>query len=185
MTPLRKTFVAAGVAAGVLAAALAAVTSRELTVSDARVFTVEDAPPHDVALVLSCAPGPLLAQRMDAACALVARGAAKKLVLSGMPFEMPYMRARARACLGDENIVIDDGASRTLENLRRARALFGIESALIVTQRFHMSRALYLADAIGLRAVGVLATGDPRGLKGRLRERVARIRARIDVALLD
>lgn len=184
MAPRRKALLAGGVLlAGTLA--LATIASGDVLVADARIYTVEDAPPHETAIVLSCAPGPLLAKRMDAACALVTRGAARRLLLSGMPYEMPYMRERARACLPDAAILVDDGAKRTLENLRRARDRFGVERALLVTQRFHVGRALYLADALGLEATGVLARGDPRDLRGRLRERLARLRARIDVALLE
>ena len=152
--------------------------------SDVRVYSVNDAPPHDIAIVLSCAPGALLAQRMDTACALVARGAVRRLLLSGMPYEMPFMRQRAQSCLGDELIIIDDGAVRTLENLRRARDLHNVKRALLVTQRFHMSRALYRADALGLQATGVIAPGQVHSLGGRLRERAARIKARVDVLLL-
>ncbi len=149
-----------------------------------RAFSPEDAPTGDVAVVLGAKPGPLLRQRMDAACALVAQGKARRLVLSGLHEEMPYMSARARTVLDDGDILVDDGATRTLENLRRARDLFGLHRVLVVTQRFHMGRALFLADALGLDAVGVLATGGPRTLSGRLRERVARVRALVDVALL-
>ena len=148
-------------------------------------FAPAEAPARDVAIVLGAKPGPLLAQRMDAACALVAHEKVVRLVLTGLAEEMPYMRERARACgLADDAVLVDDGATRTLENLRRARDLFGVRHALVVTQRFHMARALYLADALDIDAVGVLAEGAPRSLAGRLRERAARLKAVVDVALL-
>jgi vancomycin permeability regulator SanA len=137
--------------------------------------------------VVGAKPGQLLTQRMDAACALFEKGRVGKLVLSGLPEEMPYMLARAHACgAGVEagTALVDDGATRTLENLRRARDRFGVTRALVVTQAFHLPRALYLASALGIDATGVIATGAPRSLAGRLRERVATARARIDVALL-
>jgi SanA protein len=115
----------------------------------------------------------------------VAHGRVVRLVLTGLSEEMPYMRGRARSCLPEERILVDDGAVRTLENLRRARDRFEVRAALVVTQRFHMGRALYLADALEIDAVGVLAEGDPRSLTSRLRERVARLRAVVDVKLLD
>lgn len=162
----------------------------------ARVFAPDAAPFTDVAIVLGAGPGPLLEKRMDAACALVERRKVVRLLLTGLPREMPYMRARAHACLSglrtddgaavpmEEAILIDDGATRTLENLRRARDFFGVTHALVVTQQFHMARALYLADALGMRTSGVIAAGAPRSLRGRLRERFARARAVLDVALL-
>jgi vancomycin permeability regulator SanA len=147
--------------------------------------TPDNAPVRDVAIVLGAKPGPLLRQRMDAACDLVRLKKVQRLVLSGLAEEMPFMRERALAAgLDEAHILVDDGATRTLENLRRARDLFGLRAVLVITQRFHMGRALYLAQALGLDAVGVLATGHPRAWSGRVREHVARLRARVDVALL-
>lgn len=151
-----------------------------------RLYTPTDAPAHEVAVVLGAKPGPLLAQRMDAACALFAAGRVGKLLLTGLPEEMPYMIARAQsvgASVEAGSLLVDDGATRTLENLRRARDKFRLGRVLVVTQEFHMGRALYLADALGLQASGVLAQGGPRSVLGKLRERVARAKARVDVAL--
>ena len=182
MTPRRKPR-ALTVAIGAAVLAVGAAASREMPVPP--LYTPHDAPAHDVAIVLGAKPGPLLAQRMDAACALATSGRARRLVLTGLAEEMPYMRARATACgLDEARLLIDDGATRTLENLRRARDRFGVTKALVVTQRFHLGRALYLAEALGIDATGVVAAGHPRSLAGRARERVARIKARVDVALL-
>jgi SanA protein len=149
-----------------------------------RVFSPVDAPARDVAIVLGARPGPLLDKRMDAACLLVEGRKVRRLLLSGMPEEMPAMRARAASCLGPDDILVDDGARRTLENLRRARDRFGARAPLVITQDFHMGRALYLADALGLEAVGVRAEGAPGGLGGHLREQFARVRALVDAHLL-
>ena len=146
-----------------------------------------DAPARDVAIVLGCGVGGLLAQRMDAACALVASKKARRLVLSGCGREIAYMTERALACglrVDDGSIVVDDGAVRTLENLRRARDRFGVTRALVVTQRYHLGRALYLANALGMDVVGVVAPGVPAARMQLVRERLARIKAIVDVALL-
>lgn len=148
-------------------------------------FLPADAPAREVAVVLGASPGPLLTQRMDAACALLRAHTCARVLLTGLAEEMPYMRARALAVVADPGaVLVDDGATRTLENLRRARDRFGVRAALVVTQRFHMDRALYLAAALGIDAVGVIAAGGPRSWGGRLRERAARVRARLDVALM-
>lgn len=149
-------------------------------------YRPDDAPAHEVAIVLGAKPGPLLTQRMDAACALFEKGRVGKLVLTGLAEEMPYMLARAKACgatVDGGAVLVDDAATRTLENLRNARDKFGVQRALVVTQEFHLPRALYLAHALGIDATGVVATGAPRSVLGRVRERVATARARIDVAL--
>lgn len=192
MTPRRKSLVRAaialrtvGIAAlAALAALLALAMTTELPVTTW--FRPDDAPAHEVAIVLGAKPGQLLTQRMDAACALFEKGRVGKLVITGLAEEMPYMLARANGCgatVEGNTALVDDGATRTLENLRRARDLFGVQRALVVTQEFHMPRALYLAHALGIDATGVIATGAPRSLAGRLRERVATARARIDVAM--
>jgi vancomycin permeability regulator SanA len=54
-------------------------------------------------------------------------------------------------------ILIDEGGTRTYESCARARDVFGIQQALLVTQRFHLPRALALCDSLGLEAWGVVA----------------------------
>jgi vancomycin permeability regulator SanA len=179
MTPRRKSLVRTAMVVCALAVG-AAFAMREPAVTTW--YRPDDAPAHEVAIVLGAKPGQLLTQRMDAACALFSNGRVGKLVLTGLAEEMPYMLARAQQC--GATTLVDDQATRTLENLRNARDKFGVTRALVVTQEFHLPRALYLARALGIDATGVIATGAPRSLAGRLRERVATARARIDVALL-
>lgn len=150
-----------------------------------RMYAPHDAPARPLAVVLGAPPGPMLDARLDAACALVQLNKTARLLVTGLPLEIPVMVERARRCLPAEAVLVDPAAPRTLENLRRARDHFGASSVLIVTQEFHMPRALYLARALGLDAAGVLAQGPAAGPLLRLRERVAHIRAHIDVALLD
>ncbi len=144
-----------------------------------RMFLPDDAPPREVVIVLGAPVGELLSHRMDAACALIARGAAQRMVLTGMPAELPSMQERALRCLAADHVLVDDQAARTFDNVRNARMRFGIARALIVTQRFHLPRALALADAVGIEAVGVIAAGEPRW-STRVREHLARVRALVD-----
>jgi SanA protein len=68
----------------------------------------------------------------------------------------------------------------------RARKVFGVRSAVVVTQGFHMSRALYLAHAAGLRAAGLTAdlhSYGKQGLISNMREVVSRSKAIADVTL--
>jgi vancomycin permeability regulator SanA len=82
------------------------------------------------------------------------------------------------------HIVSDYAGNRTWDSLRRAQAVFGQRQVVIVTSDFHLPRALYLADHMGLMAWGVPARTDdrPRGLRIRIwtREYIAR-----HLALLD
>jgi SanA protein len=57
----------------------------------------------------------------------------------------------------DEAIVLDYAGRRTYDTCYRAKAIFGLDSALLVTQAFHLPRALFLCNALGLQAKGVQA----------------------------
>lgn len=55
----------------------------------------------------------------------------------------------------EEDILVDGQGYRTYESCRRAKQELHLEKLIVVTQRFHMARALYLCNALGLEAVGV------------------------------
>jgi SanA protein len=52
-------------------------------------------------------------------------------------------------------IILDYAGRRTYDTCYRARAIFGVQNAILVTQSFHMPRALYTCNALGLSVVGV------------------------------
>jgi vancomycin permeability regulator SanA len=132
-----------------------------------------------VALVLGCAGraagrSPMLAAR----CATAARewhaGRARQLLLSGTPEETRAMRAFVGAhAIPADATRVDDGARRTLDNVARARQVFGLDEVLLVTSDFHLPRALFLARLVGLRATGVAAERPTRRALPWLREAVS------------
>lgn len=75
-----------------------------------------------------------------------------------------------------ENIFMDHAGFSTYESMYRARDIFQVKKIVIVTQRYHMYRALYVAQAMGMEAYGVAS--DPRTYGGQkmrdLRELLAR-----------
>ncbi|WP_286355764.1 SanA/YdcF family protein [Geothrix oryzae] len=79
------------------------------------------------------------------------------------------------------HIVSDYAGLRTWDSLRRAQVVFGQPQVVIVTSDFHLARALYLADRMGLQAWGVPASTEDRPVGNRLRywirEYIARHRA--------
>ena len=57
----------------------------------------------------------------------------------------------------DEDIVLDYAGRRTYDTCYRAKAIFGLDNAILVTQSFHLPRAIYTCNHLGLQAIGVAA----------------------------
>jgi SanA protein len=130
---------------------------------------VEAVPPRPVALVLGAglwpdgSLTPVLADRVATAADLYQAGKVEKLLCSGDNRRVDYnepaaMKAYAlRLGVPEEDIVLDYAGRRTYDSCYRARAIFGVEGALVVTQRFHTARSLYTCEALGLNVVAVTA----------------------------
>lgn len=63
--------------------------------------------------------------------------------------------------VAESDILVDGRGFRTYESCKRAVSVFQLQSAIIVTQRFHMARALYVCDRLGLSSVGVTSDLQP------------------------
>jgi len=87
----------------------------------------------------------------------------------------------------DEDIVLDYAGRRTYDTCYRAREIFGVENAILVTQQFHLPRALYLCNLLGVDGVGVAANNyNYRSMSllfWNLRELAATVTALVDVHL--
>ena len=135
-----------------------------------RIFTrVEDVPPRPVAIAFGAglwADGsltPVLADRVATASELHSRGIATTLLFSGDNRRVDYnepqrmLEYAVRLGVPEGDIVLDYAGRRTWDTCFRARAIFGVEQAVVVTQRFHVARTLYLCDELGIDAVGIVA----------------------------
>jgi SanA protein len=156
-----------------------------------------DAPASPTALVLGAGYSPggrlssALADRMDTAIALYAAGKVNKLLLTGDNRFADYnepaaMAAYARAQgVPPEDLVLDYAGRSTYDSCYRAGAIFGVERAIVVTQAFHLPRAIYTCDRLGLETVGVVADRRAyfRATWYELRELLALSRAWLDVNL--
>lgn len=119
-------------------------------------------PAVDVALVLGTAPigpegGPnrYFVYRLDAAAALWKAGKAKYLIVSGSVGEPDAMRAGLiERGVPASAIYRDPEGHRTRDSILRAREVFGQKNIVIVSQRFHLGRALFIARHEGLQAWG-------------------------------
>ncbi len=136
---------------------------------DKLVVEMAHAPERPVAIVFGAGirPGgrlsPMLADRMDTAIALYKAGVVRKLLVSGdnrfVDYDEPtamYNYAIARG-VPARDVVRDFAGRRTYDTCYRARAIFGVEQALLVTQRFHLPRALFTCRNLGVDALGVSA----------------------------
>ncbi|MBL7063809.1 MAG: YdcF family protein [Anaerolineae bacterium] len=135
-----------------------------------RIYTcAQDVPPRSVAIVLGAGLWPdgsltsVLADRVAIAADLYHAGTVQKLLCSGdnrfVDYNEPQRMLEYAVSLGvpEEAIVLDYAGRRTYDSCYRARDIFGLERVVVVTQRFHAARALYLCDALGVDAVAVLA----------------------------
>lgn len=152
-----------------------------------KLVDVDEAPARPWIVVLGCPPSPLLRDRVETAVRLWQRHPGARVLLSGTPPEAAAMRSLVQSFvkvlatpLGAERVVVDDGATRTLENLRRARDRHGVRSALLVSQRFHLPRVSVLARRLGIDAVMVPATLAV-GTRTTLKEGTAWLRLLVDV----
>lgn len=135
----------------------------------ARIVPASEAPSSEVALVFGAglapgqAPSPLLAERVDAAIALYRAGRVRRLLMSGdnsdrFHDETYAMRRYAlQQGVPEADVLGDDLGLSTFDSVVRAQRVFGVERVLLVTQRFHLPRALFIANSIGLEAYGVAA----------------------------
>ena len=135
--------------------------------ADGRLFTSTDSIPQEpVGLVLGTSRtmggylNAFFVRRMDAAAALYKAGKVKKLLVSGDNGTKTYdeptdMRdALIERGVPPNAIVLDYAGFRTLDSIVRAHKIFGVEHCTIITDDFHLPRALYLASETNLDAVG-------------------------------
>lgn len=160
---------------------------------------VSSVPVRPVAIVLGAGldadgrPSPMLAARVDAAVDLYRQGTVTHLLMSGDNGRADYdeptaMRRRALdAGVPASAVTLDYAGFSTFDSCARARAVFGVRSAVVVTQEFHVTRAVALCRAEGIDAFGLaLSTsqwdpGDIRLLEAR--DRVATAKAFVDEVL--
>ena len=108
-------------------------------------------------------PSTALRDRLDEAIRLYQAGKVQKMLLSGDNSEITYnepgaMREYALSQgIPDDDIVLDYAGRRTYDTCYRAKAIFGLDQAIIVTQQYHLSRAVFLCDKLGLSIEGVAA----------------------------
>lgn len=141
--------------------------------------SVETVPPQHLAIVLGAGvrgerPTAVLAKRIEAAARLYQAGRVAKILMSGDGGDAFYdepaaMRSYAiQLGVPAEDILLDNDGRRTYDSCYRARSVFDVEEAVIVTQPFHLPRSLYLCETMGIRATGLAADESRFSLRLRL-----------------
>jgi SanA protein len=137
--------------------------------SRARLYDTETAPYHRVAIVFGAGlqrdgtPAAVLRDRVTTASNLYFAGKVDKLLMSGDNRTIYYNEPQAmhdyaiRLGVPSEDIVLDYAGQRTYDTCYRARDIFGLEDAILITQAFHLPRAIYTCNTLGIEAVGVPA----------------------------
>lgn len=162
-------------------------TRKQITTTD-DLRESEDAP-YDCILVLGALArgtqvSPVLQDRMDMGLTLYANHVSDTLLLTGDSLhpetndEVGAMSLYAITGGASEDALLCDplGLS-TYESLWRAKNVYGMQRIVIVTQAFHLPRAIYLAKALGMDACGVECDARQASWKNYVRESVARVKA--------
>lgn len=135
---------------------------------------------------------PYFDYRIDAAVELYRLGRIRYIIASGDNSEISYNEpAKMREALVSrgipaEAIYLDFAGFRTLDSVVRGSRIFGQERFLVISQKFHAERAVYISRAFGIDAFGFTAVDveGAAGIRTHLREYLARVAAVIDVVVL-
>lgn len=165
------------------------------TAADGKVGTVAQAPASGVAVVFGAGlwdgePSPYLAHRLDAAVELYRAGKVRAVLVTGDNGRAEYDEPDAmrtylvRHGVPDEQVVSDFAGFDTWDSCVRARKVFGVERAVLVSQGFHIRRAVALCEAAGVDSYGVAvdAVHDTTWYYGSTREVFAAGKAALDAA---
>lgn len=142
----------------------------------------------DCILVLGCGvyangqPSAMLADRLKQSVALYQEGAAPKLLMSGDHGQTTYDEVNVMkqyaldAGVPSADVFMDHTGFSTYESIYRAKDIFQAKKIIIVTQKYHLHRALHIANALGLDSYGVSA--DYRSYRGQFVRDIREILAR-------
>jgi SanA protein len=165
-----------------------------------RIFTdIKTVPHRPVALLLGTSKyahrrvNLFYLHRIEAATKLFFSGAVRAILVSGDNAQRAYnepamiKRDLVRRGVPADFITLDYAGFRTLDSVVRAKAVFGQDALIVVSQRFHCERAIYLGDALGVNLIGfaVKDVSGPNATKIRRREVFARAKAFLDIHILS
>lgn len=140
---------------------MSAATSRD------RYTNPENVPTERVAIVFGAgilpdgSPTPMLADRVQAAVDLYKQGRVSKLLMTGDNSRIDYNEVAVMQKYASDrgvpvkDITLDYAGFSTYESCYRAKEIFGVEQAILITQQFHLPRAVYTCNQLGVNAIGL------------------------------
>lgn len=150
---------------------------------------VDDLSPAQAVIILGAGVykdgtlSPVLKERVDTAVAVYKKGLAKKILMSGDNSSRNYNEVSpvhqylTESGVPLEDIFLDYAGFETYDTMYRAQSIFDVQSAIIVTQSFHLSRAIYIADSLGIDAQGINPPADKSTWYNYLRETLSVVKA--------
>jgi SanA protein len=155
-------------------------------------------PPAPVAIILGAGvrpdgtPSPMLTDRLETGIRLYKSGKVGRLLLTGQHSTKTYdevntmLRYVLARGVPEQYVFTDHAGFNTYDSMYRARDVFKVTTAIVVTQGFHLARAVYTARSLGIDASGVSADIQhyPTVWKNVAREWLARTKAYVDLHLL-
>lgn len=136
-------------------------------IQDLKKFTVSNVENRDIAIVFGAGikennePSDILADRVEVAVDLYNKKKVKKILMSGdnstIYHNESFVMKEYATNLGvpEKDIVLDFAGFNTYSTCVRAKEIFGISSAILVTQDYHLNRALYLCNNVSVDSIGV------------------------------
>ncbi len=158
----------------------------------------EEIPKNRVGLVLGTSkkltdgqPNPYYTNRIISTIALFKAGKIDFILVSGdngsIYYNEPHTFKKDLILGGipEDKIFLDYAGFRTLDSMVRAKSIFGLDSVTVISQEFHVQRAIFLAERKNVIAIGYTAKdiSAKQGLKVNIREYFARVKVFIDLAL--
>lgn len=114
--------------------------------------------------VINSEPTLILKERLDASVNLYKAGKIEKILMSGADWGRDYNEVEVmkkyvvNQGIPNDKVELDHGGYITYDSVMRARDVFALDNAIFITQRYHMPRTLYLANAANFEAIGFMPT---------------------------
>ena len=191
---MRRTFFFVGAGAALVLAAVLAVNTFIYESTKKYMYTEAALAPATQAVLIPGAAilidgglSPIFRDRADAAITLYEAGKVAKILVSGDNSTVshnevnPVRKYLLAKGIPDQDIFLDHAGFDTYSSMYRARAVFGVSSMLVVSQSFHLPRAVFIARRLGIEAYGMSADAGNILLRNYVREAVANEKAVLDL----